>query len=111
MAAIGQLSAAIAHEIRNAVVPLAGSVELLDQELELDGENKKLMELATRECERLNRFVSELLDYVRESQVHLETVCLNDLVGNVLELAKRHPRAEGVRFLVLDGTCEETQDG
>ena len=67
LAAIGELSAAIAHEIRNAVVPMAGSVQILVKELELEDENQRLLDLVSRECTRLNRFVSELLDYVRES--------------------------------------------
>jgi signal transduction histidine kinase len=77
---------------------MAGSVEILVKELKLEDENKKLLQLVSRECSRLNRFVSELLDYVRESQVHEEIVCLNDLVGDVLELTKRHPCAQGVVF-------------
>ncbi len=98
LAAIGQLSAAVAHEIRNAVVPLSGSVEILKRELELTGENRRLLDLVSKECGRLNRFVSELLDYVRESNVHVESVAVGELVRDVLELARRHPAADGVEI-------------
>jgi PAS domain S-box-containing protein len=102
LAAIGQLSAHIAHEIRNAVVPIAGSVELLERELHLNGENRRLLDLVSRECARLNRFVTELLDYVREPELRDESVCLNDVARDVMDLARRHPRGRGVRFVLDD---------
>lgn len=103
LAAIGQLSAHIAHEIRNAVVPIAGSVEILERDLGLRGENQKLLEMVSRECDRLNRFVTELLDYVREPDLTTDQVCLNDLVRDVMDLLRRHPRATEMRFVMEDG--------
>ena len=66
LAEIGALSARIAHELRNGLNPISGSVECLQRELKLEGENAVLMELISRECVRLNRFVSDLLNYSRE---------------------------------------------
>jgi two-component system sensor histidine kinase PilS (NtrC family) len=103
LAAIGQLSAAVAHEIRNAVVPLSGSVEILKRELHLTGENRRLLDLVSRECGRLNRFVSELLDYVRDSTVRTEPVVVGEVVREVLDLARRHPAAEGVEIRLAGG--------
>lgn len=113
LAAIGQLSAAVAHEIRNAVVPLSGSVELLKRDLELTGENRRLLDLVSKECGRLNRFVSELLDYVRESNIYAETVEMEALVQEVLELARRHPAAGGTRieYSGQAGSIAVTADG
>ncbi len=102
LAAIGQLSAHIAHEIRNAVVPIAGSVEILQRTLGVRGENERLLELAARECDRLNRFVTELLDYVREPELVADEVCLNDLVREVLDLVRRHPLGRDVRLALED---------
>jgi two-component system sensor histidine kinase PilS (NtrC family) len=103
LAAIGQLSAHIAHEIRNAVVPIAGSVEILQRELVVRGENAHLLEMVSRECDRLNRFVSELLDYVREPELMTDHVCLNDLVRDVLDLLRRHPLGRATRLALDDG--------
>jgi two-component system sensor histidine kinase PilS (NtrC family) len=91
LAAIGQLSAGIAHEIRNCLNPISGSVELLQRELSLDGENAHLMALIGHECERLNRFVTELLDYAREPRFVVESVDVRALVEGALELVRRHP--------------------
>jgi two-component system sensor histidine kinase PilS (NtrC family) len=91
LAAIGQLSAGIAHEIRNCLNPISGSVEYLQRELTLEGENAHLMELISSECERLNRFVTELLDYAREPRFVVESASLTDAVGDAVDLARRHP--------------------
>lgn len=102
LAAIGQLSAHIAHEIRNAVVPIAGCVEILQRDLGVRGENERLLELVARECDRLGCFVTELLDYVREPELMDERVCLNDLVRDVLDLVRRHPQARDTRLTMED---------
>jgi signal transduction histidine kinase len=91
LAAIGQLSAGIAHEIRNCLNPISGSVEFLQRELTLDGENAHLMGLISQECERLNRFVTELLDYAREPRFHAESADLEEAIADAMDLARRHP--------------------
>ena len=65
LAAIGELSAGIAHELRNPLASISGSIEMLYQELELDGENKRLMELIMRESDRLDRIISDFLEFAR----------------------------------------------
>ena len=104
LAAIGQLSAGIAHEIRNCLNPISGSVEYLQKELELTGESAHLMGLIVTECERLNRFVTELLDYAREPRLLVEAVPLREMVEDALGLARRHPawRPE-IALVVEDG--------
>jgi signal transduction histidine kinase len=61
LAELGALSARIAHELRNGLNPISGSVECLQRELKLQGENAVLMDLIVTECGRLNRFVTDLL--------------------------------------------------
>lgn len=65
LAAIGELSAGIAHELRNPLASISGSIEMLYQELELDGENRRLMELIMRESDRLDRIISDFLEFAR----------------------------------------------
>lgn len=91
LAAIGRLSAGIAHEIRNCLNPISGSVEYLQKELHLTGESAHLMGLIVSECDRLNRFVTELLDYAREPRLLIEAVPIHDMVADALDLARRHP--------------------
>jgi two-component system sensor histidine kinase PilS (NtrC family) len=63
MATIGQLAAGIAHEIRNPLASISGSVELLRQGPQLTGDDRALMEIVNREIDRLNGLISQLLDY------------------------------------------------
>ena len=93
LAAIGELSAGIAHEIRNCLNPIAGSVEVLQRELRVTGENARLLELIVRESERLDSFIRELLDYARERPLQVETVEIGSLLRDTTEVARRHPSA------------------
>ncbi|HEY7727461.1 MAG TPA: ATP-binding protein [Candidatus Eisenbacteria bacterium] len=93
LAAIGELSAGIAHEIRNCLNPISGSVEVLQRELKVTGENARLLDLVIRESERLDTFIRELLDYARERPARLERLECSGFVREVAELARRHPSA------------------
>src|SRR6516162_4906833 len=65
MAAIGAMSAGIAHEIRNPLASIAGSFNLLQSDLHLDPDQRQLAEIITRETERLNRTITQFLSYAR----------------------------------------------
>ena len=65
LAVIGELSAGMAHEIRNPLASLSGSLQVLKEDLDLSGENMHLMEIALEEMDRLNRIVTEFLTYAR----------------------------------------------
>jgi two-component system sensor histidine kinase PilS (NtrC family) len=65
LAAVGELSAGIAHELRNPLASISGSIEMLYHELSLDGENRRLMELIMRESDRLDRIISDFLEFAR----------------------------------------------
>jgi two-component system sensor histidine kinase PilS (NtrC family) len=95
LAAIGELSAGIAHEIRNCLNPISGSVEVLQRELKVKGENARLLDLIVRESERLDNFIRELLDYARERPLKCETLDLDTLLKDTVDVAQRHPSAEG----------------
>ncbi|TMQ71524.1 MAG: hypothetical protein E6K80_05315, partial [Candidatus Eisenbacteria bacterium] len=66
LAEVGSLAAVIAHELRNGLSPISGSIEMLQRELKLEGEHGQLMGVIMTECIRLIRFVTDLLAYARE---------------------------------------------
>ncbi len=103
LAAIGELSAGIAHEIRNCLNPISGSVEVLQKELKVEGENARLLDLVVRESERLEHFVSELLEYARERPLKTEIVEAAALASESIEIARRHPSAAPGKRVSLDG--------
>jgi two-component system sensor histidine kinase PilS (NtrC family) len=106
LAAIGELSAGIAHEIRNCINPISGSVEVLQRELKVKGENARLLELIVRESERLDNFVRELLEYARERPLKAERADASELVSESIELARRHPSATPGKQVIWKGPAE-----
>jgi two-component system, NtrC family, sensor histidine kinase PilS len=63
MSTIGQLAAGIAHEIRNPLASMSGSIELLQQAAEVSEDDRTLMQIVVREIDRLNALINDLLDY------------------------------------------------
>jgi len=84
MAAIGGLAAGIAHEIRNPLASISGSVELLSQTTSND-DDRKLMKIILKEITRLNNLITEFLDYSRPEQPPTDPV---DLVSLMKEIAE-----------------------
>ncbi len=89
MAAVGELSAAIAHEIRAPLASICGSVEMLKEDLELSGENKELMDLVIRESDRLDGIITEFLDYARMRKPEFDSVNIEQCVRETALLLKR----------------------
>jgi two-component system sensor histidine kinase PilS (NtrC family) len=97
LAEVGALAASIAHELRNGLKPISGSVEHLQRELRPEGENAVLMELITVECNRLNRFISDLLTFSRDRDLALEPIDLGDHLTELCdELSRDSGRPAGV---------------
>jgi two-component system sensor histidine kinase PilS (NtrC family) len=65
LAAVGQMAAGIAHEIRNPLASMSGSLQILRQELPLSDEQSQLMDIVLRESERLNDTIRSFLAYAR----------------------------------------------
>jgi PAS domain S-box-containing protein len=110
LAAVGELAAGIAHEIRNSVLPLSGSVQILAQELTLDADQSKLFEVIEREMENVERFVSALLSYTRSQGVHLGRVDLKEMAADVASDLKLSGRT-GVEVVVEGPEVEAWADG
>jgi two-component system sensor histidine kinase PilS (NtrC family) len=65
LAAVGEMAAGIAHEIRNPLASMSGSIQILRQELPLSAEQEQLMDIVLRESERLNATIGSFLAYAR----------------------------------------------
>lgn len=91
MAAIGAMSAGIAHEIRNPLASIAGSFNLLQSDLKLDPDQRQLVEIITRETERLNRTITEFLGYARPQSPNRKNVDLAELISETVQLMRNSP--------------------
>lgn len=88
LAAIGQLAAGIAHEIRNPLAGISGSVELLSKE-SINSDDKKLMNIILKEINRLNNLITEFLDYAKPDKKPEQAVDISNIVSEVSENIRR----------------------
>lgn len=88
LAAVGRLAAGIAHEIRNPLTSIAGSVQMLNTISSLTDEQKMLVDIVTRESERLNNIITDFLAYSRGKQYHFARVDLLPLIEDTLTLLR-----------------------
>jgi two-component system sensor histidine kinase PilS (NtrC family) len=95
MAALGRLSAAIAHEIRQPLTAMAGAVKELARLVPLEDDQKRLVSIVSRESERLNQTISEFLNYAREKTYEFTEEDITGLLEDTLLLLQRHPAFDG----------------
>jgi two-component system sensor histidine kinase PilS (NtrC family) len=100
LAAVGRLAAAIAHEIRNPLTSIAGSVSMLSGAAEMTGEQRQLLQIVTRESERLNNIITDFLAYSRGKQYRFDKVDLVPLLEDTLTLLENRMLSEntGIRI-------------
>ena len=94
LAAVGRLAAAIAHEIRNPLTSIAGSVSMLSGVPEMNDDHRRLLDIVTRESQRLNSIITDFLAYSRTKQYHFDKVDLIQLVEDTLTLMDHRMTAE-----------------
>jgi two-component system sensor histidine kinase PilS (NtrC family) len=98
LAAIGELSARIAHEIRNPLASISGSVQLIAQGKRVDVNDRKLLEIVLRETDRLNELISDFLDYARPTPPLKMPILLKQFLADLAALLLTDPRFENVVF-------------
>ena len=101
MAVLGQLAAGLAHEIRNPLGSISGSIQLLKSSDGLSEEDRQLCEIIQREAARLNDLVTDMMDLSRPRRPQLASVDAAKVAREVVELTSRSGRAAtdvGVRY-------------
>jgi two-component system sensor histidine kinase PilS (NtrC family) len=88
MAAVGRMAASIAHEIRNPLAAMRGSIQMLRAEMEGDTEQAQLMEIILRESDRLNKIVADYLNYARPRPAELKNVDVRALISETFKLLR-----------------------
>jgi two-component system sensor histidine kinase PilS (NtrC family) len=83
---VGSLAAGIAHEIRNPLAALSGSIQVLQGELKLKDDNKRLMDIVVNETDRLNTIITEFLEYARPAGAQADQIELNSLLDETITL-------------------------
>jgi two-component system sensor histidine kinase PilS (NtrC family) len=100
MASLGEMAAGLAHEIKNPLASMVGSIQILNHEIFDDPDQKKLMAIVLREANRLNRLVTDFLLFAKAPKGQGRPVCLTDEINETLMLLKKDgSRCAGVDFI------------
>ena len=100
MAALGRLSAAIAHEIRQPLTAMAGAVKELARLVPLQEDEKHLVGIVSRESERLNHIITDFLNYSREKSYEFKEADVRGLLDETLVLMEKKPEV-GSKYQIL----------
>lgn len=96
LAALGELSARMAHEIRNPLAALCGSVQLLSSDNDITESNSRLLAIVLREAGRLDSLISDFLIYARPAKPMIENVMLFRYLKEELIFLEHDPRFSNV---------------
>jgi two-component system sensor histidine kinase PilS (NtrC family) len=88
LAAIGRMAASIAHEIRNPLAAMRGSIQMLRADMAGDSSQTELMEIILRESDRLNRIISDFLSYARPRSIIQTSVDVGELLQQTFMLLR-----------------------
>jgi len=107
MAAIGQLSAGLAHEIKNPLTIILLSIESMEAQMEdLDDKTRKFIGMVKNAADRANKVVVELLNFSRFSDVQFKPVILQSVIESALTLVHNHAGIKNIVF-ETDFRCPE----
>jgi two-component system sensor histidine kinase PilS (NtrC family) len=106
LAAVGRVAASIAHEIRNPLAAMRGSIQVLRSEMDNNSSQAELMEIILRESDRLNRIITDYLTYARpRSQAHT-SVDVRELLSETFTLLRHSPEIKDGHELEEDYAAE-----
>jgi two-component system sensor histidine kinase PilS (NtrC family) len=94
LAAVGEMAAGIAHEIRNPLASMSGSMQMLKQELPLSADQAQLMDIVLKESERLNQTIKSFLAYARPQRYSLQKLDLRPIVEETAMLLRNSTEVE-----------------
>lgn len=102
LAAVGRLAASIAHEIRNPLAAMRGSIQMLHAEMDGESEHAQLMEIILRESDRLNNIVADYLSYARPRRAEMNDVNPCSLLQDTFKLLSNSSEVSELQKLELD---------
>jgi len=98
LAAVGRLSSAIAHEIRNPVAMISSSLSMADENGVSDAGRKEMLDIATKEVKRLEKLTADFLDYARPQLLEPADNCASDTLLYVASACKAYASETGVHL-------------
>ncbi|MFH0959476.1 MAG: ATP-binding protein [Pseudomonadota bacterium] len=99
-AALGRLSAGVAHEIRNPLNSIKGFIQYFQKKLSLEPEDYRYTDLMLTEVDRLNRVIAKLLAYSKPREPRLTIRSAEEIVDHCVRVVEREARESGVEIIV-----------
>ena len=106
LAAVGRLSGAVAHEIRNPVAIIASSLTTAARPEAGDEQRKEMYSIARNEAARLEKLTTDFLSYARPTQPKRTQVALSEVLGYIAEIANVQGMKRGIRITVENADNE-----
>ncbi|WP_373044937.1 two-component system sensor histidine kinase NtrB [Vulgatibacter sp.] len=98
LATVGELSAGLAHELRNPLASMSGSIEMLAASRTQGEEDQRLFDIVLREADRLNSLVTDFLAFARPAAPEARDLSLPELLGEVMHVFSADPRLARFRL-------------
>src|SRR5262245_8809323 len=107
LAAVGEMAAGIAHEIRNPLASMSGSIQILRQELPLNAEQEQLMDIVLRESERLNATIRSFLAYARPQRFQIARFDVRRALNDAALLLRNSAEVQEAHEILVDVPASE----
>jgi two-component system sensor histidine kinase PilS (NtrC family) len=95
LAMMGQMAAGIVHEIKNPLASISGSIQMIREELKEDGPGDRLINLVSREVEKLDALLHDFITFARPSQPSEKGVELDEVIPGTIELIQKNKGVSG----------------
>jgi two-component system sensor histidine kinase PilS (NtrC family) len=102
LAAVGEMAAGIAHEIRNPLASMSGSIQILRQELPLTADQSQLMDIVLRESERLNETIRSFLAYARPQRLATTRMDVRQVITDTARLLQNNAELIDAHEIAVD---------
>ena len=99
LTSLGELSAAVVHEVRNPLGSIRGAVEIMEDEIAEDSPRREFAEIAKREVDRLNRLIEEFLHFARPARPAIAPADLSEVIRSVATLTEQRAGAQNISVL------------
>ena len=99
--ALGNLAIGLAHEIRNPLGSISGSVETIMQDAPIKKDDIRLLQIVSKEAKRINTLVSSMLNLARwEDSINIKTFSLGELVDEVVSMSQASQQSSGLKIVI-----------